>query len=482
MARAQPPTIIKVPAEFPTIQAAVAAAAAEAGPVDIRVAAGHHVQRLHIRDLPAGEKLEITGGWDPTYTENVVARSDTTLDGGGVGPVVMVTGHIQREVDLAGFTIVGGHAPERRGGPAGGLYVSVSGNSRLRFDWNVIRDHRLPGGRRGPSAVQVELRDTARVWFHRDFIRRNHVTGSRARAAGLRAVLRDDSGLNLERNHFVRNQVRATSRRRVARAAGAEIRVLDTAQLVMGGNLFEGNRASGAGAARYAALTVTGAGHSEADLGGNCYFDNRTESDRGDARGTVLLAASSSATTQKTRLDGQGEALAGNFAGHRNARVVSITNDGADVSWTSSLVVRSRGDAIRARARAGSLIHLTNLTITGNSGRAVRVPATASGITFLSNSILAGNGTDVPRGGPVQTANLVGGSPLFVDPAGDDYHLQPGSPAIDAGNNSPPGGLDEHDLEKQGRTTGAAVDLGAYELRPGPWLKLCESVRKGVDE
>lgn len=56
--------------------------------------------------------------------------------------------------------------------------------------------------------------------------------------------------------------------------------------------------------------------------------------------------------------------------------------------------------------------------------------------------------------------------PLFAGPAWGtpgDYHLQPGSPAIDAGA---PAGAPAIDLEGQSRPQGPAPDIGAYESGP----------------
>jgi len=52
--------------------------------------------------------------------------------------------------------------------------------------------------------------------------------------------------------------------------------------------------------------------------------------------------------------------------------------------------------------------------------------------------------------------------PLFVDPGAGDYHLQPGSPAIDAGAALPTEVPDDHD--GNARPNGAGYDIGPYEF------------------
>ncbi|MHC4499936.1 MAG: LamG-like jellyroll fold domain-containing protein, partial [Planctomycetota bacterium] len=67
-------------------------------------------------------------------------------------------------------------------------------------------------------------------------------------------------------------------------------------------------------------------------------------------------------------------------------------------------------------------------------------------------------------------AGNIDADPCFVDAVGGDYHLQEGSPCIDAGTNSPTGGLPETDIEGIARPVDgdldyvALADMGAYEF------------------
>jgi parallel beta-helix repeat protein len=56
--------------------------------------------------------------------------------------------------------------------------------------------------------------------------------------------------------------------------------------------------------------------------------------------------------------------------------------------------------------------------------------------------------------------NDMSDGPLFVDPENGDYHLQVGSPCIDAGTSQ---GAPDTDMDGDSRPKGAGYDMGAYE-------------------
>ncbi|MCZ6682745.1 MAG: right-handed parallel beta-helix repeat-containing protein [Planctomycetota bacterium] len=57
--------------------------------------------------------------------------------------------------------------------------------------------------------------------------------------------------------------------------------------------------------------------------------------------------------------------------------------------------------------------------------------------------------------------------PLFVNPAGNDYHLSPGSPCIDAGDPTHAPQMGETDIDGEPRLMGCRVDMGADETMAG---------------
>ncbi|ODT97810.1 MAG: hypothetical protein ABS81_29360 [Pseudonocardia sp. SCN 72-86] len=85
-----------------------------------------------------------------------------------------------------------------------------------------------------------------------------------------------------------------------------------------------------------------------------------------------------------------------------------------------------------------------------------------SGTNIIRNNILTGNPSATSGGtnGFTIDHNLTTGDAKFVNAAGGDFHLQPGSPAIDAGVATLAPTVD---IAGTARPKGGAVDVGVYE-------------------
>ncbi|UCD74173.1 MAG: right-handed parallel beta-helix repeat-containing protein [Phycisphaerales bacterium] len=140
-------------------------------------------------------------------------------------------------------------------------------------------------------------------------------------------------------------------------------------------------------------------------------------------------------------------------------------------------------------ASSSSASTICNCTFTGNTANVGAGICTKLGSPLIVNCILWGDiGTEISclGGDPeVRYCNVQGGyggngnidaDPMFADPDVGDFHLSPGSPCIDAGDNTAvpdgvmtdldgkPRFLDDEDTEDTGFGDPPIVDMGAYEL------------------
>lgn len=112
--------------------------------------------------------------------------------------------------------------------------------------------------------------------------------------------------------------------------------------------------------------------------------------------------------------------------------------------------------------RGGSLVRLTNNIVAfNNSG--IRMDA-SSRATFYNNDVF-GNTPGADFQGftaPTGARGNISQDPLFTSHVGGDYHLKPGSPAIDSGDSGPYNWYHQ-DVGNDPRVQGARVDMGAFE-------------------
>lgn len=141
-------------------------------------------------------------------------------------------------------------------------------------------------------------------------------------------------------------------------------------------------------------------------------------------------------------------------------------------------IFADNGDAGMYSIVSGGTV--TNCTFVNNSGGGMSYKFAEDFSPTLTNCILWSNacGPIVGDPGIITYSDVEGGwtgegnidaDPLLVDASGGDFHLALGSPCIDAGTNSPAGGLPATDIEGNRRPIDgdgdrvAVADMGACE-------------------
>jgi len=121
--------------------------------------------------------------------------------------------------------------------------------------------------------------------------------------------------------------------------------------------------------------------------------------------------------------------------------------------------VRQQGDGISVTVPGVTITLVNNIVVSHNVG----ITATPGATLIVSYTLLWGNGSD-----PISGTGVLTTSPLFAAPAQQDYHLLPGSPAVDAGIDVGVTG----DVDGDHRPIGAFPDVGADEVRFRVFLPL----------
>jgi nitrous oxidase accessory protein NosD len=346
----QAASVLHVPGDYSTIQAAIDAAV----PGDtVLVAPGTYVERIRIYAKEI--TVESSGGPDVT-----------TIDGNETGTVAWIYAAPGEAPALRGFTITGGYA---FGDPGG---VLVAGGPAL-IEGNRIVDN-VGGG------VWAEFSEAS---IHDNTIAMNRTLGSGSFGGGI--LILGSGTVNVRGNRITDN---------TADSMGGGIDLYSAGPAVVASNVITGNSAI---------------------WGGGIHAGNATD-----------------------------------------AQIYNNLVAGNSALW---------GGGIGYEARAG---RVTNNTIVGNTGRdgsAIYASILSGALSFTNNIVVGesefplvmcgpyGDPLDPPsfanndfvnRGGarfggsctdPTGLDGNLSEEPGIVDEPGGDYHLQPGSPVIDAGRN-----------------------------------------------
>jgi len=409
-----------------SIQSAVNAVIS-GGETEIRVEAGSYTENLYVGPGFSSGTLEVTGGWNATFTDRSGDPSVTVVDGGGAGTVVTVQ-ISGGSLVFQGFTVTNGFASQGAG-------ISI-----IPF---------------GDGAATITVRN-------------NHIVGNTVSAdayvdgGGVEAALDGGESVVIDGNRIADNVVECTGSTQAAGGAGINVTVIGSASFLVANNVITDNRAIAANAQK------RGVGH----------FCFAGENGTGEVLDNVVARNRAEGSPSVTSSGGQLSITgSGNIVARRNLWLANIdaTGSGAGQLRTAqsnsstmvvsdSVIAASEHDGVFATVSETSELRLCNLTVADNEGTGLGIIQFTSSVASVYNTIAFGNGTDTSFDGTVDTgSNLFGVDPVFVSPSSFDYRLLVGSPAEDAGDNFPPGGLGPSDAGGQPRIVNGTVDIGAYE-------------------
>lgn len=441
---------------------------------DIRVPADAPSIQAAIDQAQAGDRVLVDPGtWSgpvdflgkDIVVEAVAGPDATVIDGGGsTGFVVRFASGESRAATLRGFTVTGGFGQGGSNGvgPGGGIRIEGAAPT---LEGNVL------AGNAGVLGGGLSVVDGAPRLVDNRFVGNQALQGGGLYVQG--------GALEAVGNRFEDN---------AAVQFGGGAAVVWGAAVALADSQFVGNTASSFGGGLYA-------GHASLDLSGNDFIGNgRVEP--GDWPGSWVVLTGGGGGIYSTGSSGRIDRsrLLDNVAAFGSALYVA---GAGDLEVVNSLFA---GNAAACDCATGVVYansaspRLVNATLAGNGGF-VGVFTTFNAFPVIANSILAGQVSPTAGNGQAQLSwSLYQGTPFaavlgpgnregepLLDPAAD-WAPRPGSPAIDAGDNTavPPDVIadlagnprfrDDPDTPDTGNGAAPVVDLGAFEFAPDTLL------------
>jgi hypothetical protein len=281
-----------------------------------------------------------------------------------------------------------------------------------------------------------------------------------APGGGLLAALNGTSRLTIVDSTFVANESRLDAAIGVPQGGNAMIFAGGTAVVHVHRSTFVDGRITGGSQRRGAGLSL------QTDDGASARVEDSTFTGNHGVSGEISGAGLSLSALSASSIDARRLALTENRwgAGDASSQLYLRPWGTSTVRLSDSLLARG-GTGVVASTAEG-VVRLVNVTATDHADFGLSLFVTTPAVGSVANSIAWANtdGDAVLSGGAItQQANRIGSNPQFVDPAGGNYRLAAGSPAIGAGLANPLGGLGRIDRDHAPRVYGALPDQGAYE-------------------
>ena len=311
--------------------------------------------------------------------------------------------------------------------------------------------------------MNIETTNADQIIINNNRIRNNTSSGQSAIVGGgISANLNNNTQLSITNNVISGNSVLSTGGS--CSGAGIDLLTSDTSVFNVTGNVIEGNSSNSTSGNLGVGFNLSCLSSGSCDFTGNTVRNNEANnfvSNNGIA-GRIVISG-----------------IGGTITARRNLCIDNITNGGgasydlylytdnnSTIIFTDSVVAGASDTGISINSYEGSTIRLTNLTIADNGGTGLYIDEIL-GTVSLYNTIIYNKTLNTSSLTGLNTGNnRIGIDPQFVNAAGRDYRLLHGSPAINTGTNSLPGGVGPLDLAGNTRILSGTVDIGAYEYLP----------------
>ncbi len=410
---------------YNSLQAAIDAAIGTGGEQEIRVEAGLYQENLNISPPFFGGSIMILGGWNDDFSARSPDAESTVVDGNQTGrPLTLEISGGAVLVDSITFSggLVDGTLPF-----GGGIDAWLTGDAIIRVENCRIAENSIvsPSQAWG-GGVSVWLQGTSELHLNRVFVLENTADcGSGAGGSGGLYIVASDSSI-----------VTISS----ASIEGNTVQTSNLSALI-----------------QYGGIAVFGDDDSLVTIEDTQVRANSLEGSTNVWVSGAQLSGGQSLVVQRCR-------FIDNHAPLSDSVYQTFVNHGR---LTDSIVAGGNANGLYLGSNNIS-IEATNLTVADAPGVGVSLNVGTNSSISLFNSAIFGNTVDLEvfpwsTGLLDMNFNLVGSNPGFVDPTNRDYHLLIGSPAENAGTNSPPGDLGPLDCDRGPRIIDSTVDIGAFE-------------------